>query len=263
MANGRVSSDAGGSGAIHCTLRLLMRSAIFPTLCRPGWWSRESAVVFAPDFGGNGGTVNRRTVRKIAGGVRTRRRLIGGGFTDPTWGCGWYRAMVGDFGVRQETFRGDWYGWQELDYRADVVVGGGLDAGVAGRRFFRPSCTLRPGGMMRIRGRRGRPLKSWEAARGAVRGMAGKEAVTVWFAGGRYQLAGGVAFDGKDSGTEAAPVLYAAMPGQTVVISGGMSVTGVESGERRGGAGAAGSGGAGARIAGGFARSGGQRPWAD
>jgi hypothetical protein len=44
--------------------------------------------------------------------------------------------------------------------------------------------------------------------------------------GGTYRLKQSVVFSGRDSGTEQAPITYAAYPGETPILSGGRPVTG-------------------------------------
>ena len=76
-----------------------------------------------------------------------------------------------------------------------------------------------------------RPFASLERARDAVRALkqAGplKGSVTVWLRGGVYQLNQPVVFTSADSGTAAAPVTYAAPPGERAILSGGVRLTGV------------------------------------
>ncbi len=76
-----------------------------------------------------------------------------------------------------------------------------------------------------------RPFASLEHGRDAVRALkqAGplKEPVNVWLRGGVYQLNKPVVFTAADSGTAAAPVTYAAPPGERAVLSGGVRLTGV------------------------------------
>jgi len=63
-------------------------------------------------------------------------------------------------------------------------------------------------------------LATVAGARDAARGIQG-ESVTVYLAGGTYYLSEPIVFSAADSGTADAPVVYAAMPGQSPIISGG------------------------------------------
>ena len=53
-----------------------------------------------------------------------------------------------------------------------------------------------------------------------------KTAIKVWIKGGEYELKEPLVFGADDSGTEHMPVIYQAMPGERVRISGGEKVTG-------------------------------------
>ncbi|MBL9204905.1 MAG: alpha-L-fucosidase [Opitutaceae bacterium] len=66
------------------------------------------------------------------------------------------------------------------------------------------------------------PLATLAAAQRAARASAGREAVTVWLHGGVYYLPETIRFTAADSGTAAAPVLFAAAPGEQPIISGGV-----------------------------------------
>ncbi len=67
------------------------------------------------------------------------------------------------------------------------------------------------------------PLRSLAAARKAVRSLraGGAGPVTVLLHGGTYYLPETLAFTADDSGADKAPVVYAAAPGEEVVVSGG------------------------------------------
>ena len=75
-------------------------------------------------------------------------------------------------------------------------------------------------------GTRAQPLKTFAAAREAVRKRKAAAAgpITVRFAGGTYYLPETVVLTAADSGTRQAPITYAAAPGETVVVSGGLKV---------------------------------------
>ena len=75
------------------------------------------------------------------------------------------------------------------------------------------------------------PFATPDAARLAVRQLKSKEPgrdkpVEVLVRGGTYFLSGAIEFSYDDSGTEKAPVVYAAYPGEKPVLSGGVRVTG-------------------------------------
>lgn len=75
-----------------------------------------------------------------------------------------------------------------------------------------------------------RPFATVERARDAIRALkkAGplQEAATVQIRGGTYFLGGTLVLDPEDSGTEQAPVIYQAYPGEEPLISGGVTVSG-------------------------------------
>jgi hypothetical protein len=72
------------------------------------------------------------------------------------------------------------------------------------------------------------PVQTVHHARDLVRKMAPTMTgdITVWLAGGTYRLSEPLILDAKDSGTGGHNVIYAAMPDQTPIISGGLPVTG-------------------------------------
>ena len=76
-------------------------------------------------------------------------------------------------------------------------------------------------------GTQAQPLATLEGARDRVRQLkTGETPLTVWFAEGTYWFAAPVVFSAEDSGTEAAPVTYRAVPGAEVRFSGGQPVGG-------------------------------------
>jgi hypothetical protein len=70
------------------------------------------------------------------------------------------------------------------------------------------------------RGTLEKPLATIARARDAVRGIKG-EPITIYLRGGTYYLKEPVVFSVEDSGTEQAPVVYAAYADETPVVSGG------------------------------------------
>jgi len=79
------------------------------------------------------------------------------------------------------------------------------------------------------------PLATLEGARNAVRRLKERgplqKPVLVLVRGGTYRIAQAALFDALDSGTQAAPITYAAWPGERPVFSGGLPVTGWKKGE--------------------------------
>lgn len=69
------------------------------------------------------------------------------------------------------------------------------------------------------------PLASLSAAQRAARRLAGQEPVTVLLHAGTHYLSETIRFTAADSGSESAPVIYAAAPGAQPVISGGRQLT--------------------------------------
>ena len=74
------------------------------------------------------------------------------------------------------------------------------------------------------------PLATIGAARDAIRRMKTKGAITgpfrVVVRGGTYRVDGPIIFSAQDSGTEKAPIRYAALPGEKPIISGGRPIGG-------------------------------------
>jgi|GEM_PF-466809 len=70
-----------------------------------------------------------------------------------------------------------------------------------------------------------KPFATLATAQRAARASAGREPVTVLLHAGVYYLSDTVRFTAADSGTAAAPVLYAAAPGEQPIISGGARLT--------------------------------------
>ena len=76
-------------------------------------------------------------------------------------------------------------------------------------------------------GTKAAPFASLEKARDAVRTLRGEkpgEPATVWIRGGVYRRMAPFALDKQDSGTQDAPVVYAAVPGESVTLFGGTMV---------------------------------------
>jgi hypothetical protein len=96
-----------------------------------------------------------------------------------------------------------------------------VSSGVTGRAA---EYWVSPSGNDSNPGSKRRPFATLSAAQQAARAQAGKERVTVWVHAGTYYLAETLRFDSRDSGTPGAPVVYAAVPGATPVISGGLKL---------------------------------------
>lgn len=100
-----------------------------------------------------------------------------------------------------------------------------LGQGLHGAEFY-----VAPNGDDANPGTKARPFASVERARDEVRALkkAGPPpgAVTVQVRGGTYFLRDTLVFDPEDSGTEQAPVIYQAYPGEEPLLSGGVTVSG-------------------------------------
>lgn len=79
------------------------------------------------------------------------------------------------------------------------------------------------------------PFRSIERAKAAVRELHASGAptvpVTIYIRGGTYFLSETLEFTSEDSGTDSAPITYAAYPDEQPILSGGRSVTGWKKGE--------------------------------
>ncbi|HTR40832.1 MAG TPA: fibronectin type III domain-containing protein [Pseudomonadales bacterium] len=77
-------------------------------------------------------------------------------------------------------------------------------------------------------GTQAQPIRTLAHARDLVRGMNQNMTgdITVWLAGGTYRLAEPLVLGAQDSGSGGHNIIYAAMDGQTPIISGGVQVTG-------------------------------------
>ncbi|MEA3402777.1 MAG: right-handed parallel beta-helix repeat-containing protein [Armatimonadota bacterium] len=78
-------------------------------------------------------------------------------------------------------------------------------------------------------GTRAQPFATLERARDAIREMKAAEGlpdggVTVWLRGGLHRLEGPFELTEEDSGTEGAPIVYRARPGESTILSGGVRV---------------------------------------
>jgi hypothetical protein len=70
-------------------------------------------------------------------------------------------------------------------------------------------------------GTQSRPLRTFAVAQEKARRLRARSPVTVWFRGGTYYLPQTLVLTAADSGTKTAPAIFAAWPGETVVLSGG------------------------------------------
>jgi Right handed beta helix region/Fibronectin type III domain len=77
-------------------------------------------------------------------------------------------------------------------------------------------------------GTKAQPIRTLAHARDLVRGMNQNMTgdITVWLAGGTYRLTEPLVLEAQDSGHGGHNIIYAAMEGQTPIISGGVQVTG-------------------------------------
>jgi hypothetical protein len=83
------------------------------------------------------------------------------------------------------------------------------------------SLHISPAGNDANPGTAAQPLATLAAAQRAARSAVGKKPVTVWLHAGTFYLPETLRFTAEDSGTAEAPVVYAAVPGEQPVISGG------------------------------------------
>lgn len=78
-------------------------------------------------------------------------------------------------------------------------------------------------------GTRSQPLKTIDAAREKVRDLKAKDPkrdITVWLAGGQYQLAQTLTFDLKDGAADGHKIMYTALPGERPVVSSDVHLSG-------------------------------------
>ena len=89
------------------------------------------------------------------------------------------------------------------------------------------SSMCRPQEMTEVRERRTQPFATLARAQRAAREAKHRNSgpIYVWIRGGSYYLQSPLTFESQDSGTATAPVIYAAQPGEDVVISGGRSLS--------------------------------------
>lgn len=113
---------------------------------------------------------------------------------------------------------------------AVAVLAGWLTQGAAAAEWF-----VSPSGDDQHEGSRERPLQTLAAAQQAVRAskLRGIEPITIWFAAGAYYLPQPIVLTSVDSGTVAAPVVYASIAGGAIggegaaVLSGGQRLQGL------------------------------------
>ena len=91
---------------------------------------------------------------------------------------------------------------------------------VRGMNFY-----VSPTGNDKNSGSKAEPFATLGAAQRTVRQVAGREPVTVWLSEGTYYLPETLKFTAEDSGSETGPIVFAAMPGERPIISGGMRLT--------------------------------------
>jgi hypothetical protein len=88
-----------------------------------------------------------------------------------------------------------------------------------------------PGGSDAHPGTPEKPFATVERARNAIRELPLREPPTVLLHGGTYRLSKTLEFLPDDSGTQDAPITYAALAGERPVISGGRSIAGWKAGD--------------------------------
>ncbi len=93
---------------------------------------------------------------------------------------------------------------------------------VFGASLFSTEIFVSPSGNDANPGTKARPLRNWEAAKALALAKKSAGPVTVWFRGGVHYLPETVVFGPEDSGSQSAPITYAAFPGEDAVISGGL-----------------------------------------
>lgn len=75
-------------------------------------------------------------------------------------------------------------------------------------------------------GTRQKPFRTLERARDALRAAGPSKAATVWLRGGTYRLTKTFQLEAEDSGSAGHPVVYRAVAGETVRLTGGQPVAG-------------------------------------
>jgi len=107
-----------------------------------------------------------------------------------------------------------------------VIAAGAIGASAeAGEKLF-----VSPEGSDNDPGTKGKPFKSLERARQQIRALRRDELLTngatVWLRAGTYLRDRTFSLTEEDSGTETAPIVYRAYPGEEVHLTGGQEVTG-------------------------------------
>lgn len=80
-------------------------------------------------------------------------------------------------------------------------------------------------GSDRSPGTKAKPFASLARAQRAVRRIGCERPIHVWIREGTYYLDASLTFEARDSGTQDAPIIYEAHPGEDVVLSGGRELT--------------------------------------
>jgi|694.fasta_scaffold57651_2 hypothetical protein len=118
-------------------------------------------------------------------------------------------------------------GWIALVVAACVGTAGRAAAATGGGQPRAAELFVAPDGRDDQPGTKDQPLASLAGARDAVRRIKqgeGPQSITVWLAGGTYRQTQAVVFGLEDSAADGQQITYAALPGQTPVISGGVPV---------------------------------------
>lgn len=77
-------------------------------------------------------------------------------------------------------------------------------------------------------GTREHPFATWEKAMQVVKGIQSSQTINIFFRGGKYYFDKTLIFDSSNSGTQRAPIVYQAFPGEKVILSGAKKLSGLK-----------------------------------